>query len=134
MHDLRCAVLTIRKEQMRAFEDAQLARFQKEVLAHIEHFDPEPAQTREREELEGIVNDAVSMAARLNFGKREDALRYVLFVYLLGPGFESDPSYPWVRETFNDPECTLTQKLDILCVFGEHLLGSRFQKLMPRHE
>jgi hypothetical protein len=127
-------MLTIRREQMLAFEEAQLAQFRIDVLAHLERYDPEATKLQGRERVARMIADAVARAARLPLVSREDALRYVIFVYLFGPEFESDPKYPWSQESFEDVELTLRQKLDIFCVYGEHILGSRFHRVMARNE
>lgn len=86
-------MLTIRHDQMKAFEQAARAAFEREMIAHCKLFSPRVCETINDEQLSSAVHSAIERAQLYGFTNRGPIRLFVEMVCLLGSAFDTDPQY-----------------------------------------
>jgi hypothetical protein len=93
-------MLVIRAEQMKALADSQQRLWMIDYLVASY-----PEKARELGvALSQLVETAAKQATSRGFEDPEEILKYVHVAFLLGEGFEANPSYAWAAEILDSPK------------------------------
>jgi len=88
-------MLTIRKEQMLAFEQAAMGRFEEEMAAHCREFSPRLCEVVGDDQVRLAVRDAIGRCRGHGFTSRGPIRLYIEMAFLFGSAFDTDPQYTW---------------------------------------
>lgn len=97
-------MLTIRPQQMAAFEDAALLRFEDEMVAHSKDFSPKLTKVIGDDQVRIAVRRCISRAGEYGFTLRGPIRLYIEMMFLYGSSFDSDPQYPWAARILRSRE------------------------------
>lgn len=97
-------MLTIRPQQMAAFEEAALLRFEDEMIAHSKDFSPKLTQVLGDDQVRIGVRRCINRAGEYGFTLRGPIRLYIEMMFLYGSGFDSDPQYPWAARILRSQE------------------------------
>lgn len=86
-------MLTIRPEQMRAFELAALRRFEDATMEHSKAFSPRLCAVLGDAQLRIAVHSAIERAMGYGFTDRGPIRLFVELTFLCGSAFDTDPQY-----------------------------------------
>jgi hypothetical protein len=87
-------MLQIREEQMLAFEQAALRRFEDEMVVHSKDFSPILCEIIGEDQLRVALRQAMARAARYGFTNRGPIRLFIEMMFLCGSAFDTDPQYP----------------------------------------
>jgi hypothetical protein len=96
--------MIVRQDQFRAFENAAVDNFVRELGDHCREFSPDLCNTLKPEELDEAIRYGIGQAQKHGFDQRGPVRLYVDLTIVLGSGFDTDPQYPWVAEFLNPKE------------------------------
>ncbi|MCB2263704.1 MAG: hypothetical protein LGR52_12340 [Candidatus Thiosymbion ectosymbiont of Robbea hypermnestra] len=88
-------MILIRKDQLEAFRQTALHRFEEELVAHSRDFAPELSKIIGEERLRSAIRAAMTRANRYGFTNRGPLRLFVEMMFLFGSAFDTDPQYPW---------------------------------------
>ena len=94
-------MLTIREEQIQAFEVAAMDLFEDEMVAHSQEFSPELCEVLGNDQLRVAVQQAMIRADQYGFTYRGPIRLCVELMFLFGSSFDSDPQYPFLGKILN---------------------------------
>jgi hypothetical protein len=99
-------MLTIRRAQITAFEEALLTRWMlHHVARHFPALAPAPA----------TISACLTRARAYGFAKPADLCRFVDLCCALGEHFERDPAFPWAAQLLHTREIAdASERLDLL--------------------
>jgi hypothetical protein len=97
-------MLQIRAEQMLAFEQAALRRFEDEMVAHSRDFSPTLCEIIGEDQLRVALRQAMARAAGYGFTCRGPLRLFIEMMFLCGSAFDSDPQYPGLRKILLSPD------------------------------
>ena len=103
-------MLTIRSGQMAVFEQTWWAEFARRVADGIAAAFPDQAGA----ELIWEVKEVLHRGRKLGFESEYELYAFALVRYRLGPDFEQDPAFPWVREVLDSKDYSPRTKIDLL--------------------
>ncbi len=95
-------MLQIRKEQMKAFENAALKRFEDKMTAHSMTFTPRLSKVLGEKQIRKAVQQAMRRAARYGFTNQGPMQLYIELMYICGSDFDTDPQYPTLGKVLNE--------------------------------
>jgi hypothetical protein len=98
------AMLLIRAQQMQAFEQASMARFERRMVAHLRQLAPKHCKAVGEAGLRQVVRVGFARAKDHGFTKRGPVKLYLDLMIMLGSDFDSDPQYPWAAALLDDPD------------------------------
>ena len=105
-------MLTIRYEQMQALDQAMQRQFERQMLAHLRAaFSSQTARSSD-EYLTALIRQGIRNAAGYGVVNEFDVGRYIEYVLLYGPNFDSDSKTAWAGEILRTEEINGTQKMD----------------------
>ena len=87
-------MLSIRPEQMAAFEQAALKRFEDEMLAHIKTYFPNHWRIIGEAQLRKVIQYSVSQAEQYGLTTQREVCLYLNLMLLLGSDFDTDIQLP----------------------------------------
>lgn len=96
-------MLTIREEQMKAFENVALGRFEDEMVIHSKKFTPQLCKVLGDDQLRAALRQAMERADTYGFTNRGPIRLYIELMFLYGSDFDTDPQYPGLAEVLNAP-------------------------------
>jgi hypothetical protein len=96
-------MLQIRSEQMTAFEQAALRRFEDEMVLHSQDFSPRLCEVIGEEQLRVALRQSMDRAGSHGFTYRGSILLFADLMFLFGSAFDTDPQYPWAAEVLQSP-------------------------------
>jgi|ERR1039458_1432635 hypothetical protein len=94
--------MIIREAQFRAFKDALLANAEKELVEHCREFAPRLYQAAEESGIRQAVRLGLQRAQGYRFEDQPQIRFYIDMMLVLGSEFDTDPQFPWARETLQD--------------------------------
>src|SRR6266581_2811571 len=95
--------MKIRTEQMEAFEQAALRRFEEEMVEHSKNFAPPICEVIGDEQLRVALRSAMARAGSYGFTYRGPIRLFIEMMFLCGSGFDTDPQYPAIAEVLSSP-------------------------------
>jgi hypothetical protein len=97
-------MLQIRAEQMLAFEQAALRRFEDEMVVHSRDFSPLLCEIIGEDQLRVALRQAMARAAGYGFTYRGPIRLFIEMMFLCGSAFDNDPQYPALGELLRSSE------------------------------
>lgn len=94
-------MITIRGEQVEAFQAERRLDFHAEMAAHLRAFSPALCKTLRPSALDAIVREGVARAEQYGLTYRGPVRLFLELMLLLGSGFDADLQYPWAGETLS---------------------------------
>lgn len=95
--------LVIRPEQMRVFQDAAQAQFERDMLSHLaEHF-PEQVAALGLVGLQGAIRHGFERATAYGLDSPYAVCAYLDVMFLFGKDFDRDERLPWASAVLTDP-------------------------------
>jgi len=95
-------VLTIRQEQMTAFEDAAMAGFEDAMVAHVQEHFPEHYEILGEPAVRKTIRLGIDRGAVHGFITEHDLCLFISLMFFLGSAFDEDPQLPWAADTLDD--------------------------------
>ncbi len=95
-------MLTISTEQIEAFEQDALRRFEDEMIVHSQSFSPALSKVLGEEQLRVAVHSAIERADGYGFTNRGSIRLFIELMFLFGSGFDTDPQYPWIANILQE--------------------------------
>ena len=90
-------MVTIRKEQMDAFEKAGLENFEDSMVDHVQKYFPNHYRIAGEPVIRDVVRYGIDQAKQYEFTSERDVCLYLTVMFMLGSNFDSDFMYPWAR-------------------------------------
>jgi hypothetical protein len=94
-------MLQIRAQQMTAFEQAALRRFEDEMVVHSKEFTPRLCEVLGDEQLRVALRLATARAIGYGFTNRGPIRLFIELMFLCGSAFDTDPQYPAIQKVLN---------------------------------
>jgi hypothetical protein len=91
-------MLTIRQDQLDAFRQHHLQKFEDEMVEHSKEFSPRLCRVIGDEQLRVALRSAMSRAEGYGFTNRGPIRLFIEIMFLWGSAFDTDPQYPAVGE------------------------------------
>lgn len=107
-------MLTIRNEQMLAFSQLSLRRFEKEMVVHIRRSYPAQTANRPDPELAELVKRVTSKALSYKVESEDDIRRYIEYSMIYGEQMDTSAEQPWIGQSLRHPEWDGTRKMDVI--------------------
>jgi hypothetical protein len=108
------AGLVVRREQMQAFEQQQLATYVKKMADRLRlRFAAETANLPPAD-LQAMIRDGIAAAARHGVRDEADVARYLEFVVSYGPTFDVDEKTAWAGAILRRTDLSGTGKMNAL--------------------
>jgi hypothetical protein len=89
-------MLTIRKEQIQAFELAATNRFEDDMVVHSQKYAPKLCKVLGEEQLRVAVRQSIKRASQYGFTFRGPIRLFIELMFLFGSAFDTDPQYPMI--------------------------------------
>ena len=105
-------MLTIRHEQMQALQEAMRRQFGARLLEHLRVKFPGNVQDLSDEEMRDLIRKGIGDSSKYGVINEADVVRYVEFMLILGPEFDSNPKSAWAGEILQTQGMTGTQKME----------------------
>jgi hypothetical protein len=119
-------MLTIRREQMKPFEESARRRFAQRLAEHARAIFPDRCAELGAQGLLALVDEGVARARRYGVHLERDVALFVDLMLALGARFDEDPELAWARKILEDdftPDATLRMQLLHQAALG-HLRGT----------
>jgi hypothetical protein len=98
----RQPMLTMRQDQVDAFERYHLQKFEDEMVAHLKTFSPEHWQLLGEPDGRRVIRLGIEQAKNYGFTNRGPVRFYIELMFIFGSFFDTDPQYSWAREILID--------------------------------
>lgn len=105
-------MLVIRTSQMARFAQHGKERFETRMIAHLFSCFSGLSETLTESQLRDLVRWGVDRAEERGLTDETDVERYLEFMMLYGPDFDSHPEYAWAAEILADAELSGEEKMD----------------------
>ena len=91
-------MLVVRAEQMKAFEQAALRRFEDKMMEHSKDISPRLCEVIGDEQLRVVISSAITRAMAYGFTNRGPIRLFIEMMFFCGSAFDTDPQYATVGE------------------------------------
>ena len=91
-------MLTIRKEQMAVFAQAEIRKFEDRVVIHLNKFFPRQCEALGDSKLRETIRYGIKRAATYGITAARDVRKYIDAMVALGRDFDTDRRLPWAGE------------------------------------
>lgn len=105
-------VITLRKDQMDAFENASRREFEDQIVADIRGSLAEQFNSLGEAEVRRLIRLGVNQSARYGIVGNFDVQRYIYLMLKLTPDFDKNAATAWARPILTDTATTPEGKLD----------------------
>ena len=96
-------MLTIRKEQIEAFDKASLKAFEDEMVGHLRGFASRLAETCGEPALRVLIRLGVARAKAQGLTLRGPVRLFIELMVMFGSEFDKDPLLPWASAALDNP-------------------------------
>jgi|ERR1700687_744965 len=97
-------MLTMRPEQVDAFRQHHLQKFEDEMVEHLKKFSPQHWRVIKEPDGRRAIKLGIERARAYGFTSRGPVRFYLELMLKFGSYFDTDPQYSWAREVLVDPE------------------------------
>jgi hypothetical protein len=97
-------MLTMRQDQVEAFRQHHLQKFENEMVEHLRKFAPQRCKVAGEKAVREVIRIGIENARKYGFINRGPVRFYVELMFAFGSCFDTDPQYPWASAVLNDPE------------------------------
>ncbi len=91
--------ITITEQQLKALEPYAYENYITELMAHCDEKFPHLRKTMGEEKLRQTIQQCIEKAKQSGFTQRGPIWFYAEMFIIFGWEFETDPQYPWIKET-----------------------------------
>ncbi len=95
-------MLIISKEQMTAFSEDMLNRFENRVIDHINRFFPEQCEALDETQLREVIRYGTGRADDYDIVAERDVCRHIHLMFRFGRYYDTDPALPWAVAILKD--------------------------------
>jgi len=114
-------MLTIRKAQMQAFENAQVERFLKELASHLRSTFSDHFSNYSNDDLLAFARNCCAWASGFDIDTEYDVRRFAEFVASYGPNLADD--HVWIGSTLRRDDISGEEKMNILDNIEVQIIG-----------
>jgi len=97
-------MLTIRPDQVEAFRQHHLQKFEDDMVEHLKKFAPNHWKVIGEQTGRQVIQLGIEEARKYGLTNRGPVRFYIEMMFMLGSYFDTDPQYPWVSEVLRDPQ------------------------------
>jgi len=97
-------MLQIRAQQMTAFEQAALRRFEDDMVAHLAKFAPKHCEVIGESAVRQAIRLGMERAGKYGLTNRGPVRFFIELMFMFGSDFDTDPQLMWAIEVLNDPK------------------------------
>jgi len=120
--------MIIRAEQMEALDAAASSAFEREMVEHLNAFEPRLCQAAKEDGVRRAVEVGIERARALGFTTRGQIAFHLELMCILGWQYEVDPQLAWVSETLenaapDDPKARANQLYDRANAYLDEIAG-----------
>jgi hypothetical protein len=98
------AMLEIRPEQIKAFEETALRRFEDEMVRHLMELAPKHCEAVGEAGVRQVIRLGIKRGAGYGLTNRGPVRFYIDLMIMLGSDFDTDPQYPWAAAILKERE------------------------------
>ena len=95
-------MLKINSEQMGAFRQAAIRRFEDEMVIHLYQFHPKHSDVLGEVGVRQVIRYGMDKAKAHGFTNRGPVRFYLELINMFGCDFDTDPQYPWAAKVLNN--------------------------------
>lgn len=114
-------MLLIEQSQVDALKQTLSARFELQMLEHVQTYFPNHCRIAGNQAIKQLVTHGMVQAQSYGFVTQRDCCLYLTSMFMLGTHFDVDPMYPWVT-AYMDPESS-DQHSDRACELADKSLA-----------
>jgi len=107
-------MLTIRKEQLRVFDQDRRSRFLALMLAHLRKFFPARCESLGERGLREWIEHGTKRAATYHVVSERDVCKYIDIMLVFGKDFDQDARFPWAARLLKIPRTKPGEKMNLL--------------------
>lgn len=107
-------MLVIRKEQMEVFSRYMLKKFEDRMVIHLQSSFSEPTKGMPETDLRSMIQTATDKAKVYNVTTEDDVQRYLEYMMIYGPKFDTDPKTMWARKILRTEDIDGTEKMELM--------------------
>jgi hypothetical protein len=97
-------MLTMRQEQVDAFRQHHLQKFEDEMVEHLQKFSPRHWRVMGEPDGRRVIRLGIERAEKYGFTNRGPVRFYIELMSMFGSYFDTDPQHPWASSVLSDPE------------------------------
>jgi|ERR1019366_7021540 hypothetical protein len=97
-------MLTMRQEQVEAFRQHHLQKFEDEMVEHLKKTQVEHWKVMGEANGRKVIRLGIEQAAKYGFTRRGPVRFYIDLMFTFGSFFDTDPQYPWASTALANPE------------------------------
>jgi len=97
-------MLTIRQDQVEAFRQYHLQKFEDEMVEHLKKLSPKHWKAIGEVDGRRGIRLGIERAESYGFRNRGPVCYYIELMFVFGSYFDSDPQYPWASAALNDSD------------------------------
>jgi len=95
----RPGMLSMRRDQLAAFSQAEVNKFEDWMVAHLGRFFPRQCSKLGELQLRETIQYGIKRAASYELLAKRDVCKYIDVMIALGRDFDKDKRYPWAAQT-----------------------------------
>jgi hypothetical protein len=93
---------TLRQDQLDAFEQWHLQKFEDEMVEDLKEFAPRHWKVIGEQTGREVIRLGIEQAEKHGFTNRGPVHFYIEMMFMFGSYFDTDPQYPWAAQILND--------------------------------
>jgi hypothetical protein len=97
-------MLTIRTEQVEAFRQHHLQKFEDDMVQHLKKFAPRHWKVMGEPDGRRVIRLGIEQARKHGLTNRGPVRFYIELMFMFGSYFDIDPQYPWASTVLANPE------------------------------
>jgi hypothetical protein len=106
-------MLVIRQQQIEAFEQVAMRRFEDEMIAHSKEFSPVLSRVLGDAQLRVVVRSAIARAMGYGFTWQGPVRLFIEMTFLCGSAFDTDPQYPGLHDVLRSGGHQMDRAMEI---------------------
>ena len=95
-------MLTIRKEQMKIFDELAMKQFIESMVIHVKKHFPEESKLMNDEQLKNHIRDLISRCKKYGFVSERDICKYLNLSMYFGMDFDNKAENEWMVSMLKD--------------------------------
>ncbi len=95
---------TVRQEQVEAFRQYHLQKFEDEMVEHLKRFAARDCKVIGERTVREVIRLGIEQAKKYGFTNRGPVRLYIEMMFMFGSYFDTDPQCPWATEVLYDPQ------------------------------
>jgi hypothetical protein len=95
-------MLTIRKEQIKVFDEMAMKQFIESMVIHVKKHFPEESKPMDDEQLKNYIRDVISSGKKYGLVSERDICKYLNLTMHFGKDFDKNPENEWMKTMLMD--------------------------------